>query len=260
MWNTFVKHYNRFLLLFLHTGAITALIVTDELLLLLAIAIPLHILSKGIISTIYHKLWCHNIFKPKRWVNTFGLVVGWLNFFSTPKQYVVTHWQHHKYVNTPKDHLYPGHHWRFRYFPWIFGKANQQFPDVVKEGRELGGRFVKLNPWCKNINLEKRMAFITAVYLLIYAVSPFLFGAMLVCASMTMIGGYITNVTPHRFNRRKEAIVIDSPLRQTILFNTEMMHQQHHENASIDFGTGIARRYFDLIKFLLTDSSLPSNP
>lgn len=252
--NIFIRHYNRVLILLMYSLTIYFVLFVDWTLLLYAI--PFGIFERILITSIvYHRLWSHQTFIPKPWVNNFGAVLGFMHLYPTPRQYYIEHIHHHIHADTAQDDLYPGHSWLHRYMPWLWfvGKANGNNPIYIEESKKLGDQFIKTNPWANWINLEKRLLIIHAGYLTLYLISVKLFMIFIIASAFMHITSSMLGSYTHKFDKNKQPTTVDLPLLAWFFFSNDFFHAHHHKYPKDNnFGHPIITKFEKFITTLLT--------
>lgn len=226
--NKFIYYYNMVLLSTMYFVGITIIFFLPWYYILVAFFLTYPVST--VLSTIYHKLWAHNAFKEKWWVNWMGVFAGFIYFLGPPIQLVVTHTLHHEDIEDLNHPMSPKHPVRYRLFHWIYGHKFKSSEEFKEKKKIIASKFYKQHPWAKKVNLEKRLVIIHIVYLLFYIISPTFFAVMLLSAALFNWRVLLFNVFGHWYNKSGELQTVNSQILSVLFWNDEMLHKDHHDH------------------------------
>ncbi|KAL4578208.1 hypothetical protein LXL04_014328 [Taraxacum kok-saghyz] len=104
------------------------------------VAVVLGFLTGFGITLGYHRLLCHRSFKVPKWLEYFVAYCGAHAFQRDPMFYVNTHKSHHKYTDTERDPVCPGHGFWYSNMGWFCN--NDHVAKLCGESR--GGQYSKV--------------------------------------------------------------------------------------------------------------------
>lgn len=227
-FQSYIKYYDIFLISAMFIGGFSMAFVLPWYMIILAYLMT-YVISTAIISTIYHKLWCHKSFEPKSWVNWFGAITGFIFFLGLPGSYAIMHLLHHKDPNDPEHPQSPKHPLRYRLFHWIYGHKFKLSDEYQKKTKIIAEKFFKSNKWALQVNLKRRLIIIHFAYLIFYLIGPHFFAFMLLTSALSNLRGILFNIGSHWYDKNGKQQTLNSKLVSVLLWSDEAFHQEHHD-------------------------------
>lgn len=216
------------LILLLHVGAVlSTLYVSNWTVFVLSCLIWYALSHLFGLAIVYHKLFSHRSFVPKKGVAELGTLINILSFKTSPNVYTLLHRIHHKYVDTDLDPHTPKDYWYRGYFGILFpsGVLNK-FSDQTK--KDMVNDIYTDFPWIKKITRNFELLALIVFYTAIYAISPDIFFAILVGNILSIHTGLLVNVLGHK-KVNGVMTTINRPWL-AMPFTPTFNHRYHHEN------------------------------
>lgn len=207
------------------------------------------------LAIVYHKLFSHRSFVPKKGVAELGTLINILSFKGTPGMYALIHRIHHKHADTDLDPHTPRDHWYRGYFGIIFpSDILNKFSDQAK--RNIVNDIYTDFPWIKKMTRNFQSFALIIFYTAIYVMSPNIFFAILVGNIVSMHTGLLINFLGHK-KINGSMTTINRPWL-AVPFSPSFNHRYHHDHPR-DFSEA-GPGNFELGAWLIKNFLVKNNP
>jgi len=215
------------LILLLHTAALLSIFYVSNWGLFFLSCLIWYLLSHLFgLAIVYHKLFSHRSFVPKKGVAELGTLINILSFKGTPGIYALIHRIHHKHADTDLDPHTPKDNWYRGYFGIIFStNILAKFSD--QEKRNIVKDIYDDFKWVKLLTRNFQLVMLIVFYTVIYTISHNLFAGILVGNIMSIHVGLLINLLGHQ-KVNNSMSTVNRPWLATLL-GPSFNHKYHHE-------------------------------
>jgi fatty-acid desaturase len=168
-----------------------------------------------------HKLLAHRAFKPKTWFLYLSVIVSSICFYGNPLFNVLAHRLHHKYADTDHDPHSPCRGKWHAFMGWIWNY--QPPPNSARLIKDLLNDY----PWLVTYGKYEWIIPIV-VYSLLFYVNYFLFLAVLLGGSLSILNSFIVNAFSHNPSLPGNSKSIDMKFA-ALWINPIFLHKYHHD-------------------------------
>jgi fatty-acid desaturase len=148
-------------------------------------------------AIVYHKLFCHRSFVPKKGVAELGTLINILSFKGKPDMYALVHRIHHQHADTELDPHTPRYHWYRGYFGVIFPTdVLNKFSNQTK--RNIVNDIYNDFKWIKLLTIKFQLVALIVFYTVIYTISHDVFAGILVNNVVSLHLGLFVNLFGHQ--------------------------------------------------------------
>ena len=179
------------------------------------------------LSIIYHKLFSHRSFVPKKGVAFAGVLVNVLSFKGGPISYALIHRVHHDHADTDLDPHTPKDHWYIGYFGILTAhRVLKKFSN--EEQRKIVSDLFRDFAWTEKITRGKQYLAIIIFYSMLWLLDYNLAIAILFASVVSIHSGLLVNLLGHqKINNVMETV--NSPILAGLL-GPAFNHNYHHSN------------------------------
>jgi fatty-acid desaturase len=179
------------------------------------------------LSIVYHKLFSHRSFVPKKGVAFAGVLLNVLSFKGGPQNYALTHRVHHAHADTDLDPHTPKDHWYIGYFG-IFNSERVLKKFSNEEKRKIVFDLFRDFSWVEKITRHKQYLAIVVFYSMLWVLDSSIAVAILFASVVSIHTGLMINFLGHqKINNVMETV--NSPIL-AFVFGPSFNHKYHHSN------------------------------